>query len=87
MHWSGEEEIPISGLASPENIVDALYDSFVVNTTTFRSVMKGWASVNLGDLEEDEDHNTSTFRDVNDPTTIRVEAVNTASKRTVVLHN
>jgi hypothetical protein len=87
MHWDGTAEIPISSMSSPEAIIDALYDSYVVNTTTYRGVMTGWAAVNLGDLEEDEEHGSSTFKDVNDPGTTRVESINTSTSRSVTLYN
>ena len=85
MHWGGSSEVIISGI-SPESFVTAMYDSFVVNTTTYRSIMTGWAAVNLGDLTEAADHSTSAFSDVNDPDTTRVESVNTDTTRSVVLH-
>ena len=84
MKWDGTAEIPVSSM-DPSGVVQELYGSFVVNTTTFQKVMQGLAAVNLGNLVEDTEHSTSEFTDVNDPNTIRAMSANTETTRSVTL--
>jgi hypothetical protein len=85
MHWDGTAEIPVSSM-DPSGVVQELYGSFVVNTTTFQKIMQGLAAVNLGNLTEDTTHGTSEFTDVNDPGTVRATSENTETTRSVTLN-
>jgi hypothetical protein len=84
MHWSGSSELEISGFG-PTDMVTELYNSFVVNTTTFQKVLQGLAAINLGHLTENAAHSTSEFADVNDPGTVRARSTNTTTTREVTL--
>lgn len=75
-----------SGGVTAAEIVEALYDSFVANTTTFRTYILAIGAESAGTLTESVDHTTSTFSDLNDPDTIRVTSVNTATTRMTTVH-
>jgi hypothetical protein len=74
-----------TGDLSASDIVNAIYDSVAVNTTTFREVLRAMSAATCGDLTESADHTTSSFADINDPATPRLTSVNTATTRTVTI--
>jgi antitoxin component HigA of HigAB toxin-antitoxin module len=68
-------------------IVTALYDSLVVNTTTFRTLLSSVAAVSCGNVVENADHTTTSFTDINDPGgVVRVDSVNSPTTREVSIH-
>jgi ABC-type uncharacterized transport system YnjBCD ATPase subunit len=68
------------------DIAEGVLTAVVVNTTTFRDAIRAIAAVSCGSLAESPDRTTSTFADINDPGTPRVESINTATARNATVH-
>lgn len=69
----------------PQDVPGALYASVVVNTTTFRQLVRGMGAILLGKRTDNAAHTSQSFADVGDPVTPRVNSANDSTTRTPTL--
>jgi hypothetical protein len=79
---AGRMDSSIGAYASGQDPATVLYDSFLVNTITFRVAFRAMAATLVGKDTKAADGSTSSFADIGDPTTTRVTATNTTTLRT-----